>query len=75
MAEVESITKDRTAKRKLLEDLKQKRLDSFMQGFGVISMLLKETYQMITLGGDAELEIVSITLSSSKLTKLITSEK
>ena len=29
-----------------------------MCGFGVISMKLKEMYQMITLGGDAELELV-----------------
>lgn len=27
-------------------------------GFGVITMRLKEMYQMITLGGDAELELV-----------------
>jgi len=29
-----------------------------MDGFSVISMKLKEMYQMITLGGDAELELV-----------------
>ncbi len=29
-----------------------------MEGFNVISMKLKEMYQMITLGGDAELELV-----------------
>lgn len=29
-----------------------------MAGFGVITMRLKEMYQMITLGGDAELELV-----------------
>lgn len=29
-----------------------------MAGFGIISMKLKEMYQMITLGGDAELELV-----------------
>jgi hypothetical protein len=34
------------------------RLDEFMAGFGVITMRLKEMYQMITLGGDAELELV-----------------
>lgn len=30
----------------------------FMHGFGVITLKLKEMYQMITLGGDAELELV-----------------
>ena len=29
-----------------------------MAGFGVITLKLKEMYQMITLGGDAELELV-----------------
>ncbi|KAL9262973.1 Structural maintenance of chromosomes protein 4-like protein [Drosera capensis] len=33
-------------------------LDEFMAGFNVISLKLKEMYQMITLGGDAELELV-----------------
>ena len=29
-----------------------------MAGFNAISLKLKEMYQMITLGGDAELELV-----------------
>lgn len=29
-----------------------------MHGFGIITLKLKEMYQMITLGGDAELELV-----------------
>ncbi|GFY87023.1 structural maintenance of chromosome 3 [Actinidia rufa] len=33
-------------------------LDEFMAGFNTISLKLKEMYQMITLGGDAELELV-----------------
>ncbi|CAK9223237.1 unnamed protein product [Sphagnum troendelagicum] len=48
-----------------LDDLKRnhdhlckQRLDEFMAGFNSISMKLKEMYQMITLGGDAELELV-----------------
>ncbi|KAG7195965.1 uncharacterized protein KQ657_002352 [Scheffersomyces spartinae] len=40
------------------EDLKRKRLDEFMEGFNIISMSLKEMYQMITMGGNAELELV-----------------
>ena len=30
----------------------------FTTGFNIISLRLKEMYQMITLGGDAELELV-----------------
>lgn len=40
------------------EDLKRKRLEEFMEGFNTISMSLKEMYQMITMGGNAELELV-----------------
>jgi structural maintenance of chromosome 4 len=44
--------------RDIYEDLRKKRLDTFMSGFQIITMKLKEMYQMITLGGDAELELV-----------------
>lgn len=44
--------------REQLEELKKNRFEEFMQGFGVISMTLKEMYQMITMGGNAELELV-----------------
>ena len=40
------------------DELRKRRLDEFMTGFNVISLRLKEMYQMITLGGDAELELV-----------------
>ena len=39
----------------LEEEIKEMK---FMAGFNVISLRLKEMYQMITLGGDAELELV-----------------
>jgi structural maintenance of chromosome 4 len=44
--------------RRQYDTLRKQRLDGFMEGFNVISMKLKEMYQMITLGGDAELELV-----------------
>lgn len=44
--------------RNYCEELKRKRLDEFMEGFNTISMSLKEMYQMITMGGNAELELV-----------------
>lgn len=40
------------------EEVRKRRLDEFMAGFNCISLRLKEMYQMITLGGDAELELV-----------------
>nr|CCA22531.1 hypothetical protein CHGG_09697 [Albugo laibachii Nc14] len=57
-SELEAATLKRDEKRLELERLQRKRLDEFMKGFGVITMKLKEMYQMITLGGDAELELV-----------------
>lgn len=44
--------------RQILEELKKNRYDEFMEGFSIISMTLKEMYQMITMGGNAELELV-----------------
>jgi len=46
-----------TAKRRC-EELRRLRLEGFMEGFSIISMRLKEMYQMITMGGNAELELV-----------------
>ena len=44
--------------RREYEALRKRRLDEFMSAFNTISLKLKEMYQMITLGGDAELELV-----------------
>ena len=54
----EKITEERDRSREECDTLRKKRLDEFMNGFGTINMKLKEMYQMITLGGDAELELV-----------------
>ena len=53
-----TVTEARDATRAAYDALRQTRLDEFMSGFNVISLRLKEMYQMITLGGDAELELV-----------------
>jgi structural maintenance of chromosome 4 len=58
LSELEEVTAERNAARKEYEDLRRKRLEEFMSGFGTITLKLKEMYQMITLGGDAELELV-----------------
>lgn len=55
---LEDITIKRNDMRKLLDDIKKRRHDEFKQGFSIITRKLKEMYQMITQGGDAELELV-----------------
>ena len=49
---------ERDSKKNYCDDLKRKRLDEFMVGFNTISMTLKDMYRMITMGGNAELELV-----------------
>ncbi|KAJ6834241.1 structural maintenance of chromosomes protein 4 [Iris pallida] len=56
--ELNAATQERDDLKKQYDGLRKKRLDEFMAGFNVISLKLKEMYQMITLGGDAELELV-----------------
>lgn len=56
--ELDDLTGRRDVARKENDALRKARLDEFMQGFSVITLKLKELYQMITLGGDAELELV-----------------
>jgi structural maintenance of chromosome 4 len=58
VTELEAATASRDKQRVEFEGLRKKRLDEFMAGFSVITLKLKEMYQMITLGGDAELELV-----------------
>ncbi|XP_022883355.1 structural maintenance of chromosomes protein 4-like [Olea europaea var. sylvestris] len=56
--DLNSITQQRDDVKKQHDELRKRRLDEFMAGFNTISLKLKEMYQMITLGGDAELELV-----------------
>ncbi|XP_055642960.1 structural maintenance of chromosomes protein 4 [Toxorhynchites rutilus septentrionalis] len=58
VAVLEEITAKRNEMRQLYDDVRKKRFTEFMQGFHIITKKLKEMYQMITLGGDAELELV-----------------
>ncbi|XP_038603867.1 structural maintenance of chromosomes protein 4 [Tachyglossus aculeatus] len=58
VAELDKITSERENFRQAYEDLRKQRLNEFMAGFNVITNKLKENYQMLTLGGDAELELV-----------------
>ncbi|XP_068664523.1 structural maintenance of chromosomes protein 4-like isoform X1 [Aristolochia californica] len=56
--ELNAVTEERDNIKRQYDELRKKRLDEFMAGFNTISLKLKEMYQMITLGGDAELELV-----------------
>ncbi|XP_071704050.1 structural maintenance of chromosomes protein 4-like [Rutidosis leptorrhynchoides] len=56
--ELNVVTNERDETKKQYDEWRKKRLDEFMAGFNTISLKLKEMYQMITLGGDAELELV-----------------
>ncbi|KAH7339002.1 RecF/RecN/SMC N terminal domain-containing protein [Rhizoctonia solani] len=56
--EFEEVTRQRDEQKAKYEELRKQRLDEFMTGFNMISSKLKEMYQMITLGGNAELDLV-----------------
>ncbi|NXD31260.1 SMC4 protein, partial [Spelaeornis formosus] len=58
VGELDNITSERDRFREAFEELRKQRLNEFMSGFNVITNKLKENYQMLTLGGDAELELV-----------------
>jgi structural maintenance of chromosome 4 len=57
-AELTAITKVRDEHRNFCERLKKLRMTEFMEGFTRIGLALKDTYQTITLGGDAGLDLV-----------------
>ncbi|KAM9442360.1 structural maintenance of chromosomes protein 4 isoform 1-T2 [Salvelinus alpinus] len=58
VAELDEITTERDNFKRGCENLRKQRLNEFMAGFNIITNKLKENYQMLTLGGDAELELV-----------------
>lgn len=55
---LQTITETRNFMRDKYDSVKKNRHKEFSDGFAIISRKLKEMYQMITLGGDAELEHV-----------------
>ncbi|KAI0108809.1 nuclear condensin complex subunit Smc4 [Hypoxylon sp. NC0597] len=57
-SDLASAVQQRDAAKKRCDDLRRLRLEGFMEGFSTISLRLKEMYQMITMGGNAELELV-----------------
>lgn len=57
-ADLNAALKTRDTAKNRLTDLRTLRLTQFMTGFTTISQHLKQMYQLITLGGNAELELV-----------------
>lgn len=57
-SDLQTALAQRDAVKKRCDDLRRMRLEGFMEGFSAISLRLKEMYQMITMGGNAELELV-----------------
>ena len=56
--ELKEIERKRDENRFNYENLRKLRYDQFMSAFRQISLKLKELYQLITMGGNAELELV-----------------
>lgn len=57
-SDLQTAIDSRDAAKKRCDELRRLRLEGFMEGFSAISLRLKEMYQMITMGGNAELELV-----------------
>jgi len=58
--ELEEATQKRDLFREKYCKLDRQRSTEFMEGFALISSRLKEMFRMISMGGDAELEVVDI---------------
>ncbi|WVN86971.1 uncharacterized protein L203_102146 [Cryptococcus depauperatus CBS 7841] len=56
--DLETVTSKRDIAKARYDQLRKVRLDEFMAGFTVITTKLKEMYQMITMGGNAEIELI-----------------
>ena len=57
-SDLQSAVAQRDSARKRCDEFRKMRLEGFMTGFSMISARLKEMYQLITMGGNAELELV-----------------
>lgn len=56
--ELDEISAKKAQMADMYEKIKNKRKEEFLIGYNIIRIKLKEMYQMITLGGDANFEIV-----------------
>lgn len=56
--ELFDLTEKRNRMKEQYDNLRLRRKEEFIVGYSIIRMKLKEMYQMITLGGDADFEMV-----------------
>ncbi|KAK4886823.1 hypothetical protein RN001_003094 [Aquatica leii] len=56
--ELVELSQQKAKVKETLDNVRQRRKDEFITGYNIIRMKLKEMYQMITLGGDADFEMV-----------------
>lgn len=56
--ELDEITEKRSKMKDVLQSVLSRRRDEFITGYNIIRLKLKEMYRMITLGGDADFEMV-----------------
>lgn len=57
-SDLQAAIEQRDSAKRRCDDLRRLRLEGFMEGLSAISLRLKEMYQLITMGGNAELELV-----------------
>lgn len=57
-SDLQTAIDQRDSAKKRCDELRRLRLEGFMDGLSAISLRLKEMYQLITMGGNAELELV-----------------
>lgn len=53
-----AVTEKRNQMKEMHDTLRSRRKDEFIVGYNIIRLKLKEMYQLITLGGDADFEMV-----------------
>ncbi|XP_018323917.1 structural maintenance of chromosomes protein 4 [Agrilus planipennis] len=56
--DLDEVSKKQTEVRDMLELVRTKRKEEFLAGYNLIRLKVKEMYQMITLGGDADIDMV-----------------
>lgn len=56
--QLKRITERRDKIQKHFDSIRRARVEEFMEGFTDIALSLKEQYQKLTMGGDADLELV-----------------
>ncbi|KAL3284056.1 hypothetical protein HHI36_018225 [Cryptolaemus montrouzieri] len=56
--DLEEVSQQRQETKSSYDKLREQRKQEFLTGFHIIRMKLKEVYQMITVGGDADFELI-----------------